>query len=67
MSGAYAPQPYFMYSDDDFASCPMSGTGYASTLPVDGPDEVIARLHEAVKDVTGKDVERPAPAKIGFL
>lgn len=56
-----------MYSDDDFASCPMSGTGYASTLPVDGPDEVIARLHEAVKDVTGKDVERPAPAKIGFL
>lgn len=43
----------------------MSGT--ASTLPTEAEDETIAALHQAVKDVTGKEVERPVKRGIGFV
>ena len=41
--------------------------GFAGTLPASPEDELIARLHEAVKDVTGKSVEPPTKPRMGFL
>lgn len=60
-------QPWLTYSDSELDSQPMSGSGYAGTLPVDAEDDVIQRLHKAVKDVTGKAVDKPAPQRMGFL
>lgn len=42
-------------------------SGMATTLPTDGDDETIAELHRAVKDVTGKEVEKPPKRGIGFV
>lgn len=46
---------------------PLHLQGSVSTLPVPAEDDVIARLHQAVKDVTGKDVEAAPKPRIGFL
>ncbi len=52
---------------EDEYSFPLYMLGSASTLPVPAEDDVIARLHQAVKDVTGKDVETPPKPRMGFL
>jgi len=52
---------------DDEYSFPLYMQGHASTLPAVQDDDVIQRLHQAVKDVTGKDVVQPAKQRIGFL
>lgn len=52
---------------DSEYSYPLHVTGMASTLPAKPEDEVIRQLHQAVKDVTGKDVEKPVKQRIGFL
>lgn len=54
-------------SDDH--SYPLHFGGSISTLPQqeEEEDEVIAALHQAVKDVTGKEVERKEKPRIGFL
>lgn len=41
--------------------------GYAGVLPATPEDDLIARLHEAVKDVTGKPVEPLPRPRMGFL
>lgn len=47
---------------------PIHMMGYASTLPADrDDDDVIARLREVVKEVTGKAVEDVPKPRIGFL
>jgi len=38
-----------------------------STLPVEDEDEAITQLHQAVFEVTGKRVEKPAKPRMGFL
>lgn len=53
-------------NDDDYCY-PLHLQGSVSTLPAPAQDDVIARLHQAVKDVTGKDVEIPQPRSIGFM
>jgi len=52
---------------DDEYSYPLHNSGSVSTLPVPQEDDVIARLHQAVKDVTGKDVVQPEKPRMGFL
>lgn len=52
--------------DDEYAY-PLHMTGQATTLPVEPEDEVIKRLHEIVKEVTGIDIQRPEKPRIGFL
>lgn len=52
---------------DDEYSYPVHTTGTASTLPAEQEDDVVARLHAVVKEITGKDVEVPPKARIGFL
>lgn len=41
--------------------------GYASPLPTTDEDDIVAKLHAVVKEVTGKDVEVKAKPRIGFL
>lgn len=48
-------------------SYPLHMTGSASTLPESDGEDVIARLHEAVKDATGIEIHRPQKPRIGFL
>lgn len=52
---------------EDEWSYPLQMLGSVSTLPATSEDDVIARLHQAVKDVTGKDVEKPPKPRMGFL
>lgn len=52
---------------EDGYSYPLHMLGSVSTLPATAEDDVIARLHQAVKDVTGKDVEAPPKPRMGFL
>lgn len=52
---------------EDEYSYPLHATGAASTLPPEPEDDTIARLHAAVKEVTGRDVEPPAKPRMGFL
>lgn len=54
-----------LWSDE--YSYPLHSNGAASALPGNDENEVIRQLHQAVKDVTGKDVEQPAKKRIGFL
>lgn len=42
-------------------------TGYSSTLPAEEEDDIVARLHAVVKEVTGKAVEQPVKARMGFV
>ncbi len=62
-----APHPSSAYSADDLASRPLSGSGYCGTLPVDGPDDTIERLHKVIEEITRKPVAQPEPRRIGFL
>ena len=41
--------------------------GYAGTLPAEPEDSIIEKLHQAVKDVTGKAVEVAERPRMGFL
>ena len=52
---------------DDEYTYPMHMTGQATTLPVGQEDDVIKRLHEIVKEVTGIEIHRPEKPRIGFL
>lgn len=52
---------------DESQSYPMHGTGSASTLPAEAENEAVRLLRETVKEVTGRDVEAPSKARIGFL
>jgi hypothetical protein len=58
------PQPITL---DDEYSYPLHMQGSVSTLPAPREDDVIERLHQAVKDVTGKEVEIPPKPRMGFL
>lgn len=53
--------------DEEFTPYPLHLTGYASTLPADEANDVVARLHAVVREVTGKEVETPPKARMGFL
>ena len=57
----------FPITMDDEYSYPVHTSGHASTLPAEPGDETIARLHQAVFDVTGQRPEQPAKPRIGFL
>lgn len=48
-------------------SYPLHQSGHASTLPPEPQCEAVRLLHEAIKEVTGRDVETPAKPRIGFL
>lgn len=52
---------------DDEYSYPLHTTGTASTLGPEPEDEVIAQLHAVVKEVTGREVDKPVKPRIGFL
>lgn len=54
------------HADSEY-SYPLHSTGHASTLPPEPECEAVRLLHEAVKEVTGRDVEPPAKMRIGFL
>lgn len=53
---------------DDEWSYPLHQTGGIGTLTVTEPaDDVIAKLHAVVKEVTSKAVEVPPKPRMGFL
>jgi len=52
---------------DDEYSYTLHMSGQATTLPVDEEDDVVARLHAVVEEVTGKPVAKPEPRRIGFV
>lgn len=45
----------------------ISGSAHAVSSEGTPEDEAIRLLHEAVKEVTGKPVDAPQKARIGFL
>jgi hypothetical protein len=45
----------------------VSGSAHAVSSDAEQEDETIRRLHEVVKEVTGKAVEQPVKQRIGFL
>ena len=56
-----------IFLDDEF-SYPVHQSGSISTLTVTEPvDDVVAKLHALVKEVTGKPVEAPPKPRMGFL
>jgi hypothetical protein len=52
---------------DESHSYPLHSTGSATTLPAEAENEAVLLLHEAVKEVTGRDVDAPVKPRIGFL
>jgi hypothetical protein len=52
---------------DSEYSYPVHSTGSATTLPMEPECEAVRELHQAIKDVTGKDVDPPLRRRIGFL
>lgn len=53
---------------DEEHSYPLHQTGGIGTLTVIEPvDDVVAKLHAVVKEVTGKAVEPPVKPRMGFL
>lgn len=52
---------------DDEYSYPLHLTGFASTLPAEEEDDTISRLHDVVREITGRPVETPAKPRMGFL
>jgi hypothetical protein len=53
---------------DEDHSYPLHQTGGISTLTVTEPvEDVIAKLHAVVKEVTGTAVEVPPKPRMGFL
>lgn len=51
----------------DYYSYPLHLTGYASPLGAVPDVDVVQRLHDVVREVTGKAVEQPAKPRMGFL
>lgn len=45
----------------------VSGSAHAVSSEPEEEDETIRRLHEVVKEITGKAVEAPAKPRMGFL
>lgn len=45
----------------------MSGSAHAVSAEAEAANEAVRLLHEAVLEVTGKAVEAPPKARIGFL
>lgn len=56
-----------MWDDDTAHSPSLYLTGYCSPIVAEQPEDIVARLHAVIKEVTGKDVEVPPKARIGFL
>jgi len=54
-------------TNDDEWSYSLHMQGSCSTLPQEQEDDTIARLHAVIKEITGKDVERPVKPRMGFL
>jgi hypothetical protein len=53
---------------DEEYSYPLHTVGTASgSYQEDQADDVVSRLHQVVKEVTGVEVERPQKPRIGFL
>lgn len=56
---------------DDEYSYPLHMTGTATTLYRDDPEEAgdkaVRDLHAVVEEVTGKPVDKPARARVGFM
>lgn len=52
---------------DDEYSYPLHASGSASTLPPANENDVVARLHAVVKEITGKEVPQQEKPRIGFL
>lgn len=52
---------------DDQYSYPLHTSGHVSCLPTEQENESIRLLHEAVKEVTGRDVDQPQKLRMGFL
>jgi hypothetical protein len=52
---------------NDEYSYPLHMTGTASGSYSEEADGVVKRLHEVVREVTGKGVEQPVKPRIGFL
>ena len=51
---------------DEWTS-PLHMTGRVTLLPLEPENEAVRLLHEAVKEVTGKEVEVKPKPRIGFL
>ena len=51
----------------DGYDAPQGGSGMATTLPVEPERDLVAELHAAVADVTGKPVEVQPKPRMGFL
>lgn len=54
-------------AEQDEFSYPLHMSGAASPLPAEQQDDTIARLHAVIKEITGKDVEKPIKPRMGFL
>lgn len=52
---------------DDEYSYPLHQSGHVSTLPVDHSDDIVQRLRDVVREVTGIEVPTPEKPRIGFL
>ena len=52
---------------DDEYSYTLHQSGSISTLPIEPENEAVQRLHEIIKEVTGRDVEAPIKPRMGFL
>lgn len=52
---------------DDEYSYPLHQSGYVSTLPVDHSNDIVQRLRDVVREVTGIEVQTPEKPRIGFL
>lgn len=53
---------------DDEYSYPLHMQGMISTLPKDDEDDdVVAKLHAVVAEITRKPVEQPTKPRMGFL
>lgn len=52
---------------DDEWNYPLHLTGHISTLPPEPEDDLVRQLHDVVREITGKPVDVPQRARIGFL
>ena len=53
--------------DDDEYSYPLHMSGSASTLPPVDADDIVAKLHAVILEVTRKPVVQPEKPRMGFL
>lgn len=52
---------------DDEASYPVHTVGSASVIHDTPVPDAVQRLHQVVREITGKDVAPPAKPRMGFL